>query len=97
MAGNSPWDTEKHGSHVPRIGAGEPRAAAATRRMESASAAAAAERDGPDLLDSAVATVAEVAAFAAGGAAGNGGRVAPAGIQTLLGVEESAPIRSPHD
>src|SRR5262245_57056286 len=37
-----------------------------------------------------------VAAFAAGGAAGDGGWLAPAGISTVLGVEESAPIRSAH-
>jgi len=36
----------------------------------------------------------ELAAFAAGGAAGDGGWLAPAGISTLLGVEESAPILS---
>jgi putative transposase len=38
-----------------------------------------------------------MAAFAAAGAAGDGGGLAPGGISTLLGVEESAPIRSTHD
>ena len=39
----------------------------------------------------------ELATFAAGSAAGDGDWLAPAGISTLLGVEESAPIRSAHD
>ena len=39
----------------------------------------------------------EMAAVAAAGAAGDGGWLAPAGISTLLGVEESATIRSAHD
>ncbi len=34
-----------------------------------------------------------LAPVAAAGAARDGGRLAPAGISTLLGVEESAPIR----
>jgi transposase InsO family protein len=38
-----------------------------------------------------------LATFAAGSAAGDCGWLAPAGISTLLGVEESAPIRSAHD
>src|SRR5207245_7993901 len=97
MAGNSAWDAEKYCSHPPRVGAGESGAAAATRHLEGAAATAAADGDGPDLLGSAVETVDELAAFAAGGSARDGGRLAPAGVQTLLDVEESAPIRPAHD
>src|SRR5947199_4160238 len=34
MARDPPGDTAIHGSHAPRVGAGEPRASAATRRVE---------------------------------------------------------------
>jgi len=97
MAANSAWDAEKYRSHAPRVGAGKSGSAAATRRMEGAPAPATADGDGPALLGSAVEAVDELATFAAGGAARDGGRLAPAGVQTLLGVEESAPIRSAHD
>src|SRR3989442_432138 len=50
MAGNCPGDTEKHGLHASRVGPGDPRAEAATRRMEGASATATTDGDGPDLL-----------------------------------------------
>src|SRR2546422_8015518 len=93
MARNPLWDSEKLCSHAPRVGAREPGAAAATRRVEGAPATATADGDGPDLLGSAVEAVDELAAFAAGGTAGDRGRLAPAGIPTLLGVEESAPTR----
>jgi len=66
-------DTPLCGSHTPRVGAGESRAAAASRRVESASAAAAADGDGPDLLGFPIETVDGLAAFAAGSAAGDGG------------------------
>jgi len=85
MAGNCPWDTEKHGSHAPRAGAREPGASTATRRVEGARAAAAAVGDGPDLLGFPIEAVDELATFAAGSAAGDGGWLAPAGISTLLG------------
>src|SRR3989442_4104347 len=39
----------------------------------------------------------ELAEFAAGGAARDRGRLAPAGVQALLGVEESTPTRSARD
>src|SRR5438128_9139890 len=71
------------GSHAPRVGAGESRAAAATRRVESASATAAADGDGPDLLDRVVETLEELAEFLAGGAARDGGAVAPPGLQCV--------------
>jgi hypothetical protein len=58
--------------------------------------AAAADEDGSNLLSFSVEAVDELAAFAARGAAGDGGWLAPAGISTVLGVEESAPIRSTH-
>src|SRR6266436_837689 len=97
MARNPRWDTEKLSSHAPRASAREPGASAATRRVEGARAAAAADGDGPDLLGFPIETVGGLAAFAAGSAAGDGGWLAPAGISTLLGVEESAPIRSAPD
>src|SRR5262249_52582939 len=97
MARNSRWDTEKLSSHAPRAGAREPGATAATGGVEGASAAAEADTARPDLLGSAVKAVDELAAFAAGGATGDGRRLAPPGIQALLGVEESTPTRSAHD
>src|SRR5207245_9174243 len=84
----------RHGAHAPGVGAGESRAAAAARRVESASATAAADGDGPDLLGSTVEVVDELAGFGARGTARDRGRLAPAWIQMLLGVEESAPTRS---
>jgi len=94
MARNPLWDTEKLCSHPARVGAGEPGAAAATCRVEDAPATAAADGDGSNLLGCAVEAVDELAAFAAGGTAGDGGRLAPAGVPTLPGVEESVPTRS---
>src|SRR3989442_9427301 len=94
MAWDPPWDTAIHGSHAPGVGAGEPRASAATRRVEGAPAAAAAHGDGPDVLGRAVEALEELAEFAADGAARDRGRLAPAGVQALLGVEESTPTRS---
>jgi len=97
MAWDSLWDTAIHGSHAPGVGTGEPRASAATRRVEGARAAATADGVGPNLLGLSIEVVDEVAAVAAAGAAGDGGWLAPAGISTLRGVEESATIRSAHD
>src|SRR5437870_996438 len=97
MAWDPPWDTAIHRSHAPGVGAGEPRASAATRGAEGAPAAAPADSDGADLLGRAVEALAELAEFAAGGAARDRGRLAPAGVQALLGVEESTPTRSAHD
>src|SRR5213593_1968126 len=84
----SSWDTEKLCSHAPRVGAGEPGAAATTRRVEGALATASADGDGPDLLGSTVEVVDELAGFGARGTARDRGRLAPAWIQMLLGVEE---------
>src|SRR2546426_11014904 len=84
-------------SHAPRVGAGESRAAAATRRVESASATAAADGDGSDLLDRVGETLEELAEFLAGGAARDRGAVAPPGLQALLGMEESTPMGSARD
>src|SRR5881628_1383249 len=97
MAWDPHWDTAIHGSHAPGVGAGEPRASAATRRVEGAPAAAPADGYGPDLLGRAVEALEELAAFAAGGAARDRGRLAPAGVQALQDVEESTPTRSAHD
>src|SRR5438876_3002295 len=97
MARNPRWDTEKLSSHAPRAGAGESRAEAATRRVESASATAMADGDGPDLLGRAVETVEELAEFFAGGAARDRGAVAPPGFQAVLGKEESTPMGSARD
>jgi len=97
MAWDRPWDTAVRCSHAARVGAGELGAAAATRDVEGAPATATADGNGPDLLGSAVEAVDELAAFAAGGTAGDRGRLAPAGIQTLLGVEESAARRPAQD
>src|SRR6058998_3851094 len=97
MARNPRWDTEKLSSHAPRPRAREPGASATTGRVEGSRTAAAADGDGPNLLDFPIEAVDELATFAAGSAAGDGGGLAPAGISALLGVEESAPIRSAHD
>src|SRR5262249_32582607 len=97
MAWDRPRDAEVGGPHAPRVGPGEPGAAAATRRVEGAPATATAEGDGPDLLGSAIEAVDELAAFTAAGPAGDGGGLASARIPTLLGVEESAPTRSAQD
>src|SRR3989442_304371 len=60
MAWDPPWDTAIHGSPAPGVGAGEPRASAATRRVEGAPAAAAAHGDGPDVLGRAVEALEEL-------------------------------------
>src|SRR5437870_6945999 len=60
MAWDPPWDTAIHGSHAPGVGAGEPRASAATRRVEGAPAAAAAHGDGPGVLGRAVEALEEL-------------------------------------
>jgi len=65
--------------------------------VEGAPATPTANGDGPNLLGFALEAVDELAAFAAGGTARDGGRLAPAGIPTLLGVEESLPKRSAQD
>src|SRR5438128_10376074 len=77
MAWDLRWDTAVHRSHAPRVSAGEPRASAATRRVEGAPAAATADGDGPDLLGRAVEALEELAEFSAGGAARDCGAVAP--------------------
>src|SRR5206468_1126421 len=59
MAWDPPWDPTIHGSYAPGVGAGEPRASAATRRVEGAPAAAPADGYGPDLLGRAVEAVEE--------------------------------------
>src|SRR5256885_6909985 len=97
MAWDPSSDIGLRGSHAPRVGAGESRATAATRRVESASATATADGDGPDLLGRAVETVEELAEFFAGGAARDRGRLAPPGFQAVLGVEESTPMGSARD
>ena len=97
MAWDSSSDIPLRGSHAPRVGAGESRAEAATRRVESASATAAADGDGLDLLDRVGETLEELAEFLAGGAARDRGAVAPPGLQALLGMEESTPMGSARD
>src|SRR5262245_3250446 len=97
MARNPLWDTEKLSSHTPRVGAREPCVAAATRGVESSRAAAAADGDGPDLLGVVIEVADELAALASAGAAGYGGRLAPARIPAVLGVEKSFPTRSAQD
>src|SRR5437773_11926662 len=67
MAWDPPWDPTIHGSYAPGVGAGEPRASAATRRVEGAPAAAPADGYGPNLLGRAVEALEELAEFAAGG------------------------------
>src|SRR5438876_11852007 len=97
MAWDPPWDPAIHCSHAPGVGAGEPRASAAAHRVEGAPAAATADGYGPDLLGGAVEALEELAEFAADGAARDRGRLAPAGVQALLGVEEATPTRSARD
>src|SRR5207247_8752909 len=92
MARDPSSDVPRRGSRAPRVGAGESSAAAATRRVESASATAAADGDGPDLLDRVGETLEELAEFLAGGGARDRGAVAPPGLQALLGVEEWTPM-----
>src|SRR5437667_4480682 len=94
MAWDPHSDTAIHCWHAPRVGAGEPRASAAARRVEGARAAATADGSGPDLLGRAVQVLEELAEFPANGAARDGSRLAPARVQALLGVEESTPGRS---
>jgi hypothetical protein len=65
--------------------------------MESASATATADGDGPDLLGRAVETLEKLAEFFAGGAARDRGAVAPPVLQALLGMEESTPMGSARD
>src|SRR3989442_1418744 len=65
MAWDPPWDPAIHDSHAPGVGAGEPRASAATRRVEGAPAAATADGYGPDLLGGAVEALEGLAEFAA--------------------------------
>src|SRR2546428_7720540 len=81
MAWDPPWDTAIYGSHAPGVGAGEPRASAATRRVEGAPAATTAHGYGPDLLGRAVEALEELAELAADGAARDRGRLAPAGFR----------------
>ena len=69
MARNPLRDNKKLSSNAPRVGAGESCAPAATRRVEGARAAAAADEVGPNLLDLSIEVVDEVAAVAAPGAA----------------------------
>src|SRR5437870_11758305 len=97
MAWDPPWDPAIHDSHAPGVGAGEPRASAASRRMEGAPAAATADGYGPDLLGGAVKALEELAIFSAGGAARDRDAVAPSGLQALLGMEESTPTGSARD
>jgi len=94
MAWDPSSDIPLRGSHAPRAGAGESRAEAATRRVESASAAAGADGDGPGLLDRGGETLEELAEFLAGGAARDRGAVAPPGLQALRGMEELTPMGS---
>jgi len=65
--------------------------------VEGAPAAATAHDRGPDLLGGVVEVLEELAEFAADGAARDRGRLAPARVQALLGVEESTPTRSARD
>src|SRR6266436_10187927 len=58
---------------------------------------AAADGSGSDLLGGAVEVLEELAEFAACGAASDRGGLAPAGVQTLLGVEGSAATGSARD
>ena len=67
MAWDPSSDIPLRGSHAPGVGAGESRAEAATHRVESASATAAADGEGPDLLDRVVQALEELAeCFACG-------------------------------
>ena len=65
--------------------------------MEGARAAAAADGDGPNVLGLPSEAVGELAAFDARSAAGDRGRLALAGIQTVLDLEESMPKGSADD
>jgi len=94
MAGRPFWHNAKHCSHAAGVGAGEPGAAAATRPVESASAAAAADGSGSDLMGDAVEVQEELAEFAACGAASDRGGLAPAGVQTLLTVSQATVSKS---
>src|SRR5262245_14288135 len=91
------WDTPINCSHTPGAGAREPRASSATRRVEGAATAATTDGGGPALLGRAVEALTEWAEFFARGAARDGGRRAPAGLQALLGMEESTPMGSARD
>src|SRR3989454_933690 len=97
MARDPPSDTAIHCWHAPRVGAGEPRASAATRGVEGARAAATTDGSGPDLLGRAVEALEELAEFAADGAARDRGRLAPLGFRAVLGMEESTPMGSARD
>ena len=90
-------DTAVHDSHAAGVGAGEPRTATTSRRVEGAPAAPTADGDGPALLGRAVEAVEELAEFSAGGAARDRGAVAPSGLQALLGMEESTLTGSARD
>jgi hypothetical protein len=69
MAADPHWVGAGRRSHTSRVGAGEPRASTATRRVEGAPAAATADGNGPDLLGDPVPALEELAELAAGGAA----------------------------
>src|SRR5207249_11817973 len=69
MACDPRSDTAVHDSHAGGVGAGEPRTATTSRRVEGAPAAPTADGDGPALLGGAVEAVDELAEFSAGGAA----------------------------
>jgi len=84
MARDHLRDMAKHSSHTPGVGAGEPRASAASRGVEGASATPAADGGGPNLLGCPIEAVDGLAAVAARGAAGDGGSLAPAGISTVV-------------
>src|SRR3989442_11224656 len=86
MAWDPPWDTPIDCLHAPRVGAGEPRASAASRRVEGAPAAAPADGCGPDVLARTVLALEELAGFVAGGAGQNHGRLGPGMVQGLPGV-----------
>src|SRR5438105_2360768 len=66
MASDPHWDGAGRGSHTSRAGAREPRASAATRRVEGAPAAATTDGNGPDLLGHPVPALEELAEFPAG-------------------------------
>lgn len=97
MDWSRPWDTAVRGSHAEGASAGELGAAAATCYMEGASTATAADCDRSDLMGTAVEGVDELAEFTARRPATNRGWLAPARVSALLGVEESATIRSARD
>jgi len=96
MAWDHPRDTAVRSSHASRISAGEPGAAPATCGVEGAPATPTTDRDGSNLLGSAVEAVDELAAFGAGRPAADRSWLAPARVSTLLDVEESTagwPVR----